>query len=108
VIRHIEVEDFAPAMFQHQEDEQDLQPDGRNRKEVSRNDLIEMIAQERSPGLRGRWSPNAPQNPRDAAFRYSDPEHLQLAVDSRCSPQRIGHSHSQDQLSKFSGNGWSS
>ena len=43
---------------------------GRNRKEVDRHDLAEVIAQKRLPGLR-RWArTNRPENPRHGAFRY--------------------------------------
>jgi hypothetical protein len=55
VIGDVEVEHFPAAKLQHQEHEQDSQPDGRNRKEVDRNDLAEVVAQKRLPGLR-RWA----------------------------------------------------
>src|SRR4026208_1853098 len=108
VIGDVEVEHFPAAMLQHQENEQDPQPDGRNGKEVDRHDLTEVIAQKRLPGLR-RWvRMNDPENPRDRAFRDRNPEHLQLAMYSRCAPEGIGRCHSQDKLSNLGGDGGSS
>ena len=59
---HIEVERFPAAMLPHQEHEQDLQPDRRNRKEINQYDPTQVIPEKSLPGLR-RWSWNSPLNP---------------------------------------------
>jgi hypothetical protein len=48
VFGHVEVEHLAPAVFQHQEYEQDPQPDCRNNKEVNRYDVSKVIREKPS------------------------------------------------------------
>ena len=53
--------------------------------------------QEGLPALRRRpW--DGPQDARDGAFRDSNSEFEQLAVDARCSPQRIRPNHGLNQI----------
>jgi hypothetical protein len=52
VLGHVEVDD-APAMVsEHDEDEQDAQASGRNGEEVDRDEVADMVGQDRAPGLR--------------------------------------------------------
>ena len=63
--------------------------DGRNDKQVHRRNAIRMVAQERLPAL-GRWSSPARHILGDASLPNVDAEPRQFAVDTRCTPQRIG------------------
>src|SRR5215475_10892757 len=63
--------------------------DGRNDKQVHRRNAIRMVAQERLPSL-GRWSSPARHILGDASLPNVDAEPRQFAVDTRCTPQRIG------------------
>jgi hypothetical protein len=65
-----------------------------------------VIVQERFPGLAGRPR----QFPKDAGhgpFGNLDAEHLQLAVNPGCPPERIGHNHLFDQASNLDCSGGS-
>src|SRR5262245_7386772 len=59
-----------------------------------------MIVKERSPGLAGRPR-QLSENAGDCAFGDLDSEHLQLTVNSRRSPQRIGRSHPFNQAANL-------
>jgi hypothetical protein len=48
---HCEVNNATPLVRQHQKHVQDLKPNGRHSEEVYGNEALEMILQERSPGL---------------------------------------------------------
>ena len=62
-------------LFQHDEHEQHLHGDRRNRKEIDGHTLIYMVVKEGLPRLSGR--PAKPsQNSRDSAFGDCDAEHL--------------------------------
>src|SRR5215470_17738364 len=75
VIGHIEMEHFPATMLQHQEHKQYSQPYGRNRKEINRHDLPQVVPKKSLPGLRGRpW--NRSQNPGYGSLRYVDAQHL--------------------------------
>jgi hypothetical protein len=58
VIRDIEMEYPAPVVSKHQERVQDLKPDGRHGEEIDGHQALELIVEERPPGLRG-WLPVA-------------------------------------------------
>ena len=83
-------------MFQHDEHEQSLERDRGRGEEVNRNYLSEVIVQGRLPGLAGRPR-QSPNDSGDSTFRNLDAEHLQLAVNPRCAPERIGRNHALDQ-----------
>ena len=102
VVRHVEVQHLPTTMFQYDKHEQHLQGDGRHGEEVNRNHLTEVIAQERLPGLAGRPR-QSPEDSRDSTFGDLDAEHLQLAVNPGCAPERIGRNHPLDQASNLDG-----
>jgi len=52
VLGHVEVEDAAALVGQHDEDEEDVQVSGGNGEEVDRDEVADMVGEERSPGLR--------------------------------------------------------
>jgi len=51
---HIEVQNAPPVMGQYQEHAKNLETDGGDSKEVDRDQLLDVILQERAPGLRRR------------------------------------------------------
>jgi len=82
---HVEVEDAAALVGQHDEDEEDVQVSGGNGEEVDRDEVADMVGEERSPGLRRGWAALREQ-PRDGALGQVDAEFQQLTVDSRRTP----------------------
>ena len=52
VLGHVEMQDTAAMVGEHDEDEEDAQTGGRNGEEVDRDEIAEVVSQERSPGLR--------------------------------------------------------
>src|SRR5260370_40240749 len=51
---HVEVEDVAALVGEHDEDEEDAQLRGGDREEIDRDEVGPMVGEERAPGLRGR------------------------------------------------------
>ena len=51
-----EMHDSSALVRQHQKHVQDLEPDGRHGEEVDRHHALQVIVEERPPGLRGRIS----------------------------------------------------
>jgi len=92
MVRHVEVKHLATPVFQDDEQVQNLHGDGGHGEEVNRNHLAEVIVQERLPGLAGRPR-QLPENTGNRAFGDLDAEHLQLTVNPRCPPKRIGRCH---------------
>jgi hypothetical protein len=54
MLGNVEVEDTPAIMSQHDEDEQDAQARSGNRKEVDRNEIANVVGEERAPRLRRR------------------------------------------------------
>src|SRR3982750_3352723 len=77
---HGEVNHAPALMGQHQKHVQGLKPNGRHREEVYGNEALEMILQERSPGLGGR--PSAAHQV--LAHAGLDTELEQFSVNTRC------------------------
>ena len=89
-------------MFQHDEYEQHLHGDRRHGKEIDGHHLTEMVVEKGLPRLT-RWPAEPSQNSGDGAFGDRDAEHLQFAMNPRCTPQRIGGRHSFDQSANLGG-----
>jgi hypothetical protein len=51
------VEDAPPMVGQDNEDEEDAQVSSGNGEEIDRDEVANMVGEERSPGLRGRRAP---------------------------------------------------
>ena len=102
MLRYIEMQHLATTMFQHQEHKQHLHRDRRYGEEVYRDHLTKVIVQEGLPGLAGS-SRQLAEQPGDGPFGDLDAEHLQLAVNPGCSPERIGRNHPLDQVSNLDG-----
>jgi hypothetical protein len=52
MVCHVEVDDPASIMGEHDEDEQDAKRGGWNREEINRHKVADMVVEERSPGFR--------------------------------------------------------
>ena len=78
------------------EDEEDAEPSGGHGEEVERDQVPDVIGQERAPRLQRRRTALREQAG-DGALSDVNSQLLQFAVDSRRSPERIGLSHSYDE-----------
>ena len=90
------VEDPASVVSQHQKHIQDLESDGRHRKEVDRNQSLYMIVEEGPPSLRWRL-PVADHVLADARFADGNAKLEQFAVNPRCAPERVVPTHRTNQ-----------
>jgi len=104
---HVEVQNTAPVMGQHQKHVKDLEADRGHREEVDRDQLLSMILQKCAPSLRRRFAA-AHHVFVDAALTDIDAELKQLTVDPWCTPRRILSAHLADQISHLTGNDRSS
>jgi len=79
-----------PAAMMEQDHEHVEHPEGRgwHDEEIDRDEVGQVVMEERSPGLRGRFRATR-HEPGDAALRDAEPDLEQLAVDARCPPERI-------------------
>src|ERR1700678_2284301 len=88
---------LPPAMPHNQQAIEQPKRDCRHHEQVHRGNPISMITKERPPSLRGRNPP--PHHIFDIWPRWSadiDAKLEKLAMDPRCSPQRIGAAHLAD------------
>src|SRR5260370_5213368 len=95
---HIEVQDAAAIMGQHQEYIKYLEVDRRHREEVDRNQLLGVILQECAPGLRCGFA-RAHHIFADTALSDVDAEFEKFAVDAGCTQSGVVPAHSANQLS---------
>jgi hypothetical protein len=86
VIGHVEVDDAPPMMSEHDEDEEHAQARSGHSEETNRDEVLDMIGQERPPGLRGQEAPLR-HEPGDGALGHVDAELEELAMDSRGCPE---------------------
>src|SRR6516164_3585834 len=91
-----EMEHLPASMFQHEEDEQHFDRDGGHSEEIGRYHLTEMVMKKGLPRL-AWWAAKAPQNAGDGALGDGDAEHLQFAMDPRCTQEGVGDRHLFDQ-----------
>jgi hypothetical protein len=82
----VEVQDPTPMVSEHDEDEEHPQLSGGDGEEVDRDQIPDMVREERPPGLRGRQRALRDQAG-DRTFGNLDAKLEKLAMDSRC-PQR--------------------
>ena len=104
---HIEVQDAAPVMGQHQKHVEHLEAKGGHREEVDGDQLLGMILQKGAPGLRRRFAA-AHHVFADAALPDVDAEFEQFPVDAGCTPTGILPTHPADQISDLVRNNRSS
>src|SRR3989442_14530980 len=73
---------------------------GRHDEEVDRDEVGEMVPEERAPRLRGRFRATR-HEPGDAALRDVEPELEQFAVNAWRSPERIRERHGAHEIRKL-------
>src|SRR5712671_4579939 len=76
-------------------------------KHVDGGDTLGLIEQEAAPG-RGRRTSSSHHVLRNGGLAHLDAELEQLAVDSRCTPERVGSAHLPNQFTNFPIYRWSS
>src|SRR6267143_2129594 len=91
----IEMEDAPAVVGEHDEDEQNAQARGGNGEEIDRDEVPDVIGQERAPRLRRRGAAFREQAG-DGALSDVDAELEELTMDSRGAPEGIGGGHSCD------------
>src|SRR4030088_328307 len=92
VCGHSEMQNSAAVMREHQKHVQDLKPDGRHGEEVERHDALQVIVEERPPGL-GRRSSVADHVFTNTGFADLDAELEQLAMNAWSPPEWIFTAH---------------
>ena len=96
MLGHVEVND-APAMVsEYDENEEDAQAHGRHREEIERDQVPDMVGEERPPGLRRLRTPLRDQA-RDRAFGHFEAKLQELAMNSWGAPERVRGGHACDQ-----------
>src|SRR5262249_17432115 len=98
--RDIEMDDASTMMCEHDEDEQNLEPDGVYGEEVDRNKLGHMIGEERSPRLGWRLG-MADHVFGDGCFGNRNAQFQHFAVNPRCSPERVMATDSSNQIARL-------
>src|SRR3979490_342636 len=95
--RNSEPEKLPPAMTHDQQAIEQPKRDCRHHEQVHRGNPISMVTKEPPPSLRGR---NPPPHHifGHAGLADIDAKLEKLAMDPRCSPQRIGAAHLADKL----------
>jgi hypothetical protein len=79
--------DDAPAVVgEHDEDEEDAQAGRGHSEEIDRDQVLDMVDEERPPGLRGLGAPLRHQ-PGDGALSHVDAELQELTMDARGTPE---------------------
>src|SRR6266852_3920881 len=102
-----EPQKLPPAVTHNQQAIEQPERDCRHHEQVHRGDPVSMVTKERPPSLRGR---NPPPHYifGHAGLADIDAKLEKLAMDPRCSPQRIGATHLADKLAYFYRHGRSS
>src|SRR5438093_9565530 len=105
VLGHVEVDDAAAVVSQHDENKEDAQARGWHHEEIEGDHIADMVGEERPPGLRRPGTPLR-HEPRDGALGDVDPQPEKFPVNSRGAPQRIGRSHPCHESLDLSIDGW--
>jgi hypothetical protein len=88
VLGYVEVDDAPTMVSEHDQNEEDVQARGGNREEIERDQVADMVGQERSPGLRRLGRPLR-HEPGDGALGHVDAELQEFAMDARGSPEGL-------------------
>jgi hypothetical protein len=94
-------------MGQNDQNEQNAKSYRGHGKEIDGSQLVQMVIEERLPGLRRR-STLSGQESRYGSFRDVNVKFEQLAVDAGRSAKRVGSGHLQDQSSNRRVDFWTS
>src|SRR5215470_4608288 len=97
VFRDVEMQNATSVMRQNHEDIQDAELYGRNREEVDRDHVADVISKKRHPGLR-RPSSLLGHEARHGPFGNLESQLFQFTVYAWCSPCRIGGCHGLDEF----------
>ncbi len=97
---NVEMEKAPSLVRQDDQDIENSKGDGRHHEEVRRDQLPRMVIQEGTPGLGGRFSLTS-HVLRDGGLGHLDSEFEQLALNARCSPERISSAHVPNQLTNL-------
>jgi hypothetical protein len=81
VLGHVAVDDPPAVVSEHDEDEEDAEVRGGHGEEVDRDQVADVVGEERPPGLRGPWAALR-QEAGDGALGDVDAELEELAVDA--------------------------
>ena len=92
----VEVDDAPAVMGEHDEDEEDTQAGGGCREEIDRDQVSDMVSEERPPGLSGFGAPLRDE-PGDGALGDIDAELQEFPVDAGSTPQGIRRGHFPDE-----------
>src|SRR5258707_9034698 len=98
--RDREMYDSSALVRQHQKHIQDLEPDVRHGEEVDRHHALQVIVEERPPGLRWRLS-SANHVLAHAGFTDIDAELEQFAVNAWSPPEWIFTAHRTNQFANL-------
>jgi hypothetical protein len=93
---HVEVEDTPAIVGEDDQDEEHTQARGGHGEEIDGDQALDMIVQERAPGLRGRCAALRHQ-PGNGALGHLEAELEKLTVDSGSAPEGIRCGHTCDQ-----------
>ena len=100
MLGHIEMQHLATIVFQEDKYEQYPHANCGHGKEIDGYHLADMVVQERPPRL-VRWAAEPAQDARHGALGDGDAEHLHLAMNPGCAPQRIGGGYLLDQSAEM-------
>ena len=92
VLGHVEVDDAPAVVGEDDEDEEDAEASGRHGEEVDRDQVGDVVSEERPPGLR-RLGLTLRHEPGDGPLGDLDAELQKLSVDARGAPERIRGGH---------------
>src|SRR5262249_13191068 len=108
MLRGIEVEDFPPAVADHEETVQDAKSCCWNCEEIHRRNPFPMVPQKRQPELGCvSLTAHSSQAPGDRALRNLKAQLQQLSMDSGGSPGGILLRHALDEVTNLRANLWS-
>jgi hypothetical protein len=85
---HVDVEHAPPMVGKDDQDEQHAQVNGRNCQEIDRDQVPDMVGQERAPGLRRGCAPLRHQ-PGNGTLGHVDAELEELGMNTWRTPERI-------------------
>jgi hypothetical protein len=106
-IGDVEVHDASALVLEHEEYVQNAKCGCGHDKEVDGNEVLGVVLEKRTPGLRRRLSPKR-HAARHCGFSDLEAEHKQLAVDARRSPCRVLGGDSTDERSDLRIDRWTS
>jgi hypothetical protein len=104
VLGDVEVDDPPAVVGEDDEDEEDAEASGRDGEEVDRDQVADVVSEERPPGLRGAGAALG-HEAGYGALADVDTELQELAVDARGTPQRIRCGHRPDERGDLGADG---